>query len=210
MASERETLETGRSWKYYLRQRLAVTGETWELWQGFREIAMVRYKCGADVLRFDGEWLGWRWFSPNWLEVTIPAQIELAGRQLEDHEVAAFSARMHYALVSMKLLNAVVHLKPCPPLSESEREAVLREFQEWMPRRDWKVVVDRDAERLKIRPNLRRRFRLRKTDGHEIVDQGAWVAKAFHALLYNGVDYTVLFVGERAGVTSTWLAEVEW
>ncbi len=194
--------------KYYLHRSLILHGETWELWQGFREIGMLRYKTGSEVIDFHGEWLG-NCVLKLHFEVSIPALVEIGGRGLEECEVDALAARMHLALRSMKQRNVVVRKTSWPPLPEPERDEILLEFQRWMQQRGWRVTVDRAGEKVSIKTKRFWLFR-RKPSDTEILEQGAWVAKAWHALLYKEVDRTVIFVGEGAEQTSNWLAELSW
>jgi len=194
---------------YYLRHRLVVRDETWEFWQGFRERAMVRYRTGSDCCDFHGEWLGWDHVLKLYFEVEIPAEVRIGGGRLNTGEIEDFAARMHLALCSMKERHAVVRKVPWPPLPESERGQLLHDFKNWMEQRGWKVTASLAEESVSIKANGLRMFRRRATRT-TILEQGAWVAKAYHALLYKEVDRTVLFVSEGARQTSSWLAELSW
>jgi len=193
---------------YRLQHRLILRGETWELWQGYREIAKLRYQTGSEVIDFPGEWVGDRILKLH-IEVDIPAQVEIGGHELDEPAVAGLAARMHVALCSMKVRNVVARKTPWPSLSESERDRILVDFQRWMKQRGWRATVDRADEKILIR-GRQFCFSRDKPSDAEIVDQGTWVAKAWHALLYKEVDRTVLFVSEGARLTSNWLAELRW
>jgi len=78
--------------KYHLRCRLVARGETWEFWQGFRKIAVLRYKTGQEVIDFDGEWLGWDNVLKLYFQLQIPAEVEIGGRRLEESEVDSLAA----------------------------------------------------------------------------------------------------------------------
>ena len=186
-----------------------VRGETWEFWQGFREIGMLRCKNDSGVIDFHGEWLGWDQVPTLYFEVEIPAQVDIGGHRLEASEINALAGRMHLVLCSMQERNAVVQNIRWPPLPGSDRDRLLSEFQQWMEQRGWKVAVSRSQEKITIRPNGFWVFR-RNLSETEILEQGAWVATAWHALLDKEVNRTTLFVSEGARQTSHWLAELSW
>ena len=195
--------------KYHLRCRLVVRGETWEFWQGFREIAMLRYKTAQEVIDFDGEWLGWDHVLKLYFQLQIPAEVEIGGRRLEESEVDSLAAQIHFVLCSMKQRNAVVRKIPWPPWPKWERDRLLQEFQHWMGQRGWSVTVNRADEKISIKRRGLRFIRPKPTET-DIIAQGAWVAKGWHAMLDKEIGRTVLFVSEGARQTSSWLAELTW
>ena len=137
-----ERLET-ETMKYSLRHRLVAQGETWEFWQGFREIAMVRMKMDSAQCDFHGEWLGWDRVSKLYCQVELPPEVNLGGRTLEANEVTKLAAGMHLALCAMRVPNAVVQKRPLPALTEVDRDTLLRDFKLWMEQRGWRVSADR-------------------------------------------------------------------
>jgi hypothetical protein len=169
---------------------------------------MLRYRTGADLLDFHGEFSGWDRVLKIYFEVVIPAQVQLGERVLAPSEVDALAARMHLALCSMKKRNVIVRRVAWPPLPESDRTRILSEFQRWMEERGYRVAIDRASERISIKHKRLRLFR-RKPSENEILDLGAWVARAFHALLDTELDQVVLFISEGARPTSGWLAQVD-
>ncbi len=195
--------------KYSLRHRLVAQGETWEFWQGFREIAMVRMKTDSAQCDVYGEWLGWGRVRKLYCQVELPAEVNLGSRTLDANEVNKLAARMHLALCAMKERNVVVQKRPWPALTEVDRETSLRDFTLWMEQRGWRVSADRAGGRISIKSKRHRIFR-RRIEDVETLEQGAWVARAYHALLFKEVDRTVLCVSEGAGETSSWLAELSW
>lgn len=102
--------------KYQLQHRLAIRGETWEFWQGVREIAMLRYRTGSGLFDFHGEMLGWDHVLQLYFEVEIPAEVNIGGHMLDASEIGDLAARMHLALCLMKKRNVVVRKIPWPSL----------------------------------------------------------------------------------------------
>jgi len=191
---------------YRLRHRLVSNGNSWEVWQGFREIAMVRYTAASYVLELDGEWLGSAFKS--YLEIRIPAQVVIAGRPLDESQIEVLTAEMHHALSAMKLRNVIVRSIPWHPLTKADRDAVLGEFHQWMDQHGWKVSMDTDSA-MSLRRKGIRWFRRRITGPLQAVEQGAWVARALHAMLNLPLNRTTLFVSEGADPLP-WLVDLDW
>ncbi|MBL8218970.1 MAG: hypothetical protein JNL62_07065 [Bryobacterales bacterium] len=168
---------------------------------------MLRHIVASDVLELDGEWLGS--VLKSYLEIRIPAQVVIAGLPLDESQIEVLTAEMHLALSAMKLRHVIVRLKPWQPLTESDRDAVLGEFHQWMDQHGWKISVEREATRLSMRRKGIPWFPRREAGNHHVFEQGAWVARALHAMLNLRLDHTTLFVGEGADPLP-WLVDLDW
>lgn len=194
--------------KFHLKHRLVDRGDTWEFWQGFREIALLRYKAASEFWDFHGEWLGWNRISNLYFEIDVPSGIMIGGRVLDSDEIADLAGRVHLTLCSMNERNVVVQKANWPTMPESQRDAEFLSFKKWMENRGWTIEVNREAGKLSIK---RKRFQISRKPGvAEILEQGSRVAVAYRALHDGDSDKAILFISEDANYSSSPLYEINW
>ena len=184
----------------YRRQKTIRIGNAeLEYWQAFREIGRLVYREGEKEFEFDTEWFGGRMFRRNWLWVSLPAHCE------------SLASTVHLALCLAGIPNTVTIDVPSPPWRAEEREAALRDFTEWMTRRNYRVLVTRTGS-FGCKMHLKRRgLRLSRTkpSADEILARGKWAARAFEALHTSDSKETVLYISEGANHAHC-LVSLEW